>query len=211
MRTAWFFAIFLGGMLAGCKKEPEPARGSLVPKVAPASSLPAPAPAPTQSVGKVESFPLGITWEDPPGWTRLPGSSPVRKATYRAPRAANDKDDPELAVFYFGPGQGGSVEANVDRWIKQFTGLKGTAVRRENREANGLRQHTVAIKNGTFSSGMPGMPGASNTPKENFGLLGGIVEAPSGTYFFKLTGPAASVKAARPAFMKLLDSVKPTS
>jgi hypothetical protein len=207
MRTAWFFAIFLGGILAACKKEPEPAHGSpLLPKAAPATSLPAPVPA--LSAASAEAFPLGITWEDPPGWTRVPGSSAVRKATYRPPRAAGDKEDAELAVFYFGPGQGGSVEANVDRWIKQFTDLKSDAVRREDREAHGLRQHTVAISKGTFSSGMPG---ASNAPKKDYALLGGIVEAPSGTYFFKLTGPAASVAAARPAFMKLLDSVKTAS
>jgi hypothetical protein len=207
MRTGWFFAVFLGGVLAGCKKEPEPAHGSPALPHAPAASALS-LPTPIHSAGAAESFPLGVTWEDPPGWTRLPGGSAVRKATYRPPRAASDKEDSELAVFYFGPGQGGSVEANVDRWIKQFTGVKPDAVRREDREAHGLRQHTVAIGKGTFSSGMPG---ASSGTKADFGLLGGIVEAPSGTYFFKLTGPAASVAAARPAFIKLLDSVKPAS
>jgi hypothetical protein len=131
----------------------------------------------------------------------------MRKATYYPPRAAGDKDDPELAVFYFGPGQGGAIEANVDRWIKQFPDVKADSVRREQREANGLRQHTVEIANGTYSSGMPGGP---TQPKPGFALLGGIVEAPSGAYFFKMFGPKASVKAARDSFYKLLDSVKPT-
>ena len=109
-------------------------------------------------------------------------------------------------MFYFGPGQGGAIDANVDRWVKQFPDVKPDAVRREERQANGLRQHTVEISSGTFSSGMPGGP---TQPKPGFALLGGIVEAPSGAYFFKMTGPTASVKAARDAFYKLLDSIKP--
>lgn len=131
----------------------------------------------------------------------------MRKATYHPPRASADTEDPELAVFYFGPGQGGGIDANVDRWVKQFSDVKVDAVRREERSANGLRQHTVEIPSGTFSSGMPGGP---TQPKKGFALLGGIVEAPSGAYFFKMTGPSASVKAGRDAFYKLLDSVKPS-
>jgi hypothetical protein len=137
----------------------------------------------------------------------MPGASSMRKATYHLPRSGADTEDPELAVFYFGPSQGGGVEANIERWVKQFGDVKPSAVRREDLDASGLRVHTVEIERGTFSSGMPGGP----TGKSGFGLLGGIVEAPSGAYFFKVTGPSASVKAARPAFRKLLTSVKPTS
>ena len=129
----------------------------------------------------------------------------MRKAAFVVPKATGDAEDGELTVFYFGPGQGGSIDANVDRWVSQFSGTKPDDVKRANREANGLKQHTVEIAKGDFSSGMPG---SSPEPKKDFGLLGGIVVAPSGSYFFKLTGPSASVKAARPAFVKLLDSVK---
>jgi hypothetical protein len=129
----------------------------------------------------------------------------MRKATYRVPRASGDKEDGELAVFYFGPGQGGTVEANVQRWIAQFAGVPSGGVKRADRSAHGLRQHTVEIEKGSFSSGMPGGP---TKVKEGFGLLGGIVESPSGPYFFKLTGPSATVKASRETFLKLLDSVK---
>ena len=205
MRVSHLFPLFLAGVLFGCKKEPEPARGSPFVHPGPAVSAPKLA-APAAPTGMAEAHPVAVTWEDPAGWTRVQGSSPVRKATYRPPRAAGDKDDSELAVFYFGPGQGGGIEANVDRWIKQFQGVKPESVRREDRSANGLRQHTVEIDKGPFASGMPG---ANTEPRPDFGLLGAIVEAPSGAYFFKLTGPSASVKAARPAFLKLLDSVKP--
>lgn len=189
--------------LVACKKNPEPEpMPSLLTQ---GGSAPAPA-APADSTPPA-ALPLGVTWEDPSDWQRVTLNNPMRKATYRVPRTGNDKEDGELAVFYFGPGQGGSIEANVERWIKQFSGIQPDDVKRADRSAHGLRQHTVEIEKGTFSSGMPGGPAR---PKENFGLLGGIVVAPSGPYFFKLTGPSATVRAARESFLKLLDSVKPT-
>ena len=128
----------------------------------------------------------------------------MRKASFIVPRADGDSEDGELTVFYFGPGQGGSVDANVDRWIKQFGEVKPSDVRRADREANGLRQHTVELDSGTFSAGM----GAAGKPKDKFGLVGGIVESPSGAYFFKMTGPSKTIKKAKADFYKLLDSVK---
>jgi hypothetical protein len=160
------------------------------------------------SAAALQALPLGVTWEDPSGWQRVPTTSSMRKATYKVPRVKDDAEDGELAVFYFGPGQGGSIDANVDRWVKQFADVKPDGIRRENRTANGLRQHTVEIEKGTFASGMPGGPAQQ---KSNYGMLGGIVEAPSGAYFFKMTGPSATMKASREAFFKLLDSVKTTS
>ena len=63
------------------------------------------------------------------------------------------------------------------------------------------------VKN-TFASGMPGAPAV---PKPDYALLGAIVESPSGSYFFKLTGPSATVANQRDRFHGLLDSVRPDS
>jgi hypothetical protein len=41
-------------------------------------------------------------------------------------------------------------------------------------------------------------------------MVGAIVETPSLPYFFKMTGPAAAIRAARPAFDRLVDGVAPT-
>jgi hypothetical protein len=191
-------------LLFGCDKKPEPpAAAPLAPLLSAAPVQPkAPTPAPA---GSMQQEPLHITWLDPPSFKRVPPSNPMRKASYLVPRAAGDSEDGELTVFYFGPGQGGSIDANVDRWVKQFSDVKPGAERRADREANGLRQHTVELDSGTFSSGMPG---GATKPKANFGLVGGIVETPSGAYFFKLTGPANTVKQAKAEFYKLLDSIK---
>ena len=187
--------------LPGCKKTPEPTASN-----APSPLVPAPkaeTPAPASSVLP----PVEITWADPPGLKRVPPKSPMRKASYEVPKVSGDTEDGELAVFYFGPGQGGSIDANVDRWVKQFSGVSPGDVKRADRQANGLRQHTVEVQHGTFDAGQMSM-GASSGPKQNYALEGAIVEAPSGAYFFKMTGPAKTIAAAKPAFLQLLDSVR---
>ena len=45
--------------------------------------------------------------------------------------------------------------------------------------------------------------------RKGWSLLGAVVETSSSPYFFKMTGPTASVKAARGAFMALLDGLTP--
>jgi hypothetical protein len=131
----------------------------------------------------------------------------MRKATYVVPRAGADAEDGELAVSYFGPGQGGSIEANVDRWVKQFKDVPADRVRREDRTQNGMRVHVVEVSGGTFNANSMGHGGEKL--KKDYALLGAIVEAPSGVYFFKLTGPKKTVSGAKKTFDNLLASVKP--
>jgi hypothetical protein len=198
-------AMAAAGLLGlnGCKKpaEPEPATNEIaqsaqapVPPAVPAASA---APAPTERV----------SWAEPEVWRKVPSTSGMRKATYAVPKAAGDAEDGELAVFYFGPNMGGSIDANAERWIKQFSDVDPKQIKRDQRSANGLLQHTIEIPKGTYASGMPGAPA---TPKSGYALLGAIVETPVGNYFFKLTGPLKTVAGAREAFFKLLDSVKAT-
>lgn len=200
-------AVLSSSLCTACqKKTQEPSAQSGSPLIPSPSSAP-PAAAPTP-VGTAAQEPLHVTWVDPPSFRRVPPSNAMRKASYVVPRAEGDTEDGELTVFYFGPGQGGSIDANVDRWVGQFGSVKPGDVKRADREANGLRQHTVELESGTFSAGA-GM-GMSNAGKgkENYGLVGGIVESPSGPYFFKMTGPSKTVKQAKPEFYKLLDSIK---
>ncbi len=194
-------AMFL--LAWGCDKKDVPAVPS-APAAAPAAASAASgagmAPTPTRE--------LGIAFDDPPGWKRLTPSSAMRAASFEVPPAAGDPEAGDLGVFYFGPTQGGSLEQNVKRWRDSFPDVAEDKVKRSQRNPSGLLQHLVEIEDGTYSSGMPGAP---KTPKAGYALLGAIVEAPTGNYYFKLTGPKATVAAARPKFLSLLDSVKPKS
>ncbi len=154
----------LSGLALGlaCRKTPEPSGADSKP-----ASQASQSPRPAEHVPPAgpASPAVEITWVDPPGLRRVPPKSAMRKASYEVPRAAGDTEDGELAVFYFGPGQGGSIDANVDRWVKQFSGVSASDVKRADREANGLRQHTVEIQRGTFDAGSMA-PSGGKGPKK---------------------------------------------
>jgi hypothetical protein len=144
-----------------------------------------------------------VVWDDPPAWTRLEPANPARLTNYLVRRAPSDREDAEVGVFYFGPNEGGDPESNLERWLSQFTEAKRP--HRQNRVVNGMPQ-TIAEIEGTYASGMPGGPPGPSKP--GFRLEGAIVQTPSGLYFFKMTGPRATVLAARSAFFTMLDSVR---
>lgn len=144
----------------------------------------------------------GLSWAVPKGWT-AGEPRPMRAATYAVPAAKGDSEGGECAVFYFGAGQGGSIEDNVKRWSGQFEGGKPAATKKE--KVNGLDVTRVDAE-GTFQSG--GMMGPK-VAKPGFKLMGAIVEGKEGAVFFKFTGPAKTVDAAKKDFDALLKSVKP--
>ncbi len=143
----------------------------------------------------------GVTWNVPSRWKNA-GERPMRVATYIIPSA--DDSHAECAVFYFGSDQGGDVRSNIDRWLAQFenpsTPVEAT------REINGMRLTTVTTTGTFLAPSGPMME--SQGKKENYTLLAAIVGAPEGSVFFKLTGPAATVSAAKGEFDALLASLK---
>ena len=129
----------------------------------------------------------------------------MRLATYRVPKADGDREDGEVSVFHFEPGKGGDVKSNLERWEKQFSDVGKSNIRQNEKTIGGFSVHLLEIDKGTFASGMPGGP---SKPTPGYGLLGAIVETPAGNYFFKLTGPEKTVKAAQRTFFALLESIK---
>lgn len=159
-----------------------------------AATLPAVTPVRTESAG-------GILWTVPARWQSGQGSS-MRVATYAVPAKAGDPG--ECAVFFFGPGQGGSVDANVERWGKQFEGAPKPA--QTVTTVAGLRVTRAQVAGAYLAPGGPMMQ--STGKKTGYRLLGAIVEAPEGNVFFKLTGPAATVAAAEKEFDALVASAR---
>src|SRR5918996_731063 len=78
----------------------------------------------------------------PAGWVEEERTSSMRVAQYRLPKAEGDTEDASLVLYYFGQGQGGSVTANIDRWISQMKQPDGSPVKGAKDEqlvANGLK------------------------------------------------------------------------
>jgi hypothetical protein len=145
----------------------------------------------------------GLSWTPPGAW-KSAGQKPMRVATYTVPAAAGDNEAGECAVYYFGQGQGGGVQANLDRWVGQFQQASGK--RTGTKTIHGLNVTTVDVS-GTYM-GMGGPMAASHTAKNGYRLLGAIVEGPEGAVFFKFTGPAKTVAASQPTFDKMLETLK---
>jgi hypothetical protein len=150
----------------------------------------------------------GIKWTAPPAW-KAQAQRPMRAATYTVPRAAGDPEDGEVAVFYFGPGQGGGVDANIKRWIGQFDAPGGgpadKLAKTSKATVNGLPVTRIDLA-GTYkaSAGPMMQPGP---PKTGYRLLGAIAEGSQGAVFFKFTGPAKTVAAHQANFETLIKSV----
>ena len=147
----------------------------------------------------------GLKWTTPTAW-KTEGARPMRAATYTIPPTAGDTASAECVVYFFGAGQGGSVEANLDRWKGQMLtpGGKPADAKIAKRTIHGLAVTTIDAS-GDYS-GMGGPMASSKSLQNNYRLLGAIVEGPGGNVFIKFTGPAKTIAASQSEFEQLLNS-----
>lgn len=133
----------------------------------------------------------------------------MRAATYTIAPASGDNASAECGVYFFGPGQGGTIEANLDRWKGQFKGADGKVAPAQvaKRTVHGLTVTTIDAA-GEYS-GMGGPMAASSAPVPGYRLLGAIVAGPGGNVFVKFTGPAKTIAANQQKFEQLLSSFQP--
>jgi hypothetical protein len=137
-----------------------------------------------------------FTFTRPDNWKWIVPSSTMRKAQLEVPGTNQEKA--EITFFHFGPGQGGGVQANVNRWLGQFQGGPTS----QNEVTEGRTRIFYVQAAGTFQSGMPGGP---TTPLENYALLGAILaDEKSGDVFVKMTGPKAVVESASVLFPQMI-------
>lgn len=151
----------------------------------------------------------GVSWTAPTTWKTQP-QKPMRAATYTVPAAAGDSEDGECAVYYFGPGGAGSIEANVKRWIGQFRSPEGgpadSLAQRARADINGIAVTTLNVT-GTYL--FKPFPMAQRAiPKLRHRMFAAIVSAPEGAVFFKLTAPEKTATAAEADFRHMLQSLK---
>jgi hypothetical protein len=67
----------------------------------------------------------GLKWAPPAAWKAEEGSRPMRAATYTVLPASGDTANAECVVYFFGAGQGGSIDANLERWKGKIVGPDG--------------------------------------------------------------------------------------
>ncbi|MDQ2974344.1 MAG: hypothetical protein M3R69_02900 [Acidobacteriota bacterium] len=147
-----------------------------------------------------------LRFKMPEGWVSESPGSKMRVAQYKLPKADGDAEDASLVVYYFGPSQGGTVDANIDRWISQMEqpGGGSSKAKTETLTVHGLKVTTVDVA-GRYSAEMsPGS--ATHYNKPGFRLRGAVVETPKGFYFAKLVGPEKTVGHWNKAFSDYIKS-----
>lgn len=146
----------------------------------------------------------GLKWTASSRW-KSDAPRPMRAATYQVPAAAGDKEGGECVVYFFGAGQGGGVQANLDRWVTQFK--ESPKPKTGKQTINGLAVSTFDAA-GTYMQAVGGPMSGKTTDKPGYRMLGAIVEGPQANIFIKFTGPAKTVAASEKEFDALLKSFK---
>ena len=218
-------AVFLFGVSAACgnggeQSDPrpsdppaEPPPPATVPAVAERPDAPAPAIAQGEAgtgaaAGGATGTAAGVSWTVPARWETQPPRM-MRVATYLIPMAEGDDEPGECAVFFFGQGQGGSVDLNLQRWRDQFETESGGPPSPAERKStiNDLAVTTVSLA-GTYLASMGPMFQSGAVKKPGYRMLGAIIEAPEGNVFLKLTGPEKTVLGAEGEFQAFLNSLR---
>lgn len=151
-----------------------------------------------------------IKYDVPAGWTSRPPASSMRVAEFTLPKVAGDAEDGQLTVYYFG-GQGGTVQANLDRWIGQITqpdgrASKDVATTTTMKTTSGLSVALVDVSGTYVAEVTPGSKERLNKP--GFRLRAAVVETPTGPYFVKLTGPAKTIAKWNDSYLAFVKSLR---
>jgi hypothetical protein len=154
----------------------------------------------------------GLKSDVPASWKMQEPSNKFRAYQFAVPKAAGDKEDAELVIFYFGAGSGGSVNDNIKRWKGMFQPPEGKSiddVSKVEKFKVGAVELTYLDVQGTYLSKFPPFdPNAKVTKKDNYRRLGVVFASENGPYFITLTGPGRTVEANKKAFDDWLKAFK---
>jgi hypothetical protein len=165
---------------------------------------------PSSSSAQSQNAAGELRYKVPDGWIVEKSTSNMRVAQYKLPKIAGDTDDAFLVLYYFGQGQGGTPQANIDRWIDQMKQPDGSSskdkARTEALTVNGLQVTTVDVL-GNYSGGMS-QDSAPKDSKAIYRLRAAIIDTQKGSYFVKLTGPEKTVGHWEQAYGEYLKSLE---
>jgi len=155
---------------------------------------------PSASTLQPVAFRVGpLRFDRPESWQWVKPSGAFRTAQLE--KKAPDGTPLIITFSRFPAGEGGSVHANIDRWISQFTQTTGTP-EVISHAGTGCPFTLVRIL-GTMKGGVPGGP-AKELPQAM--LRGAILEADGELVMVKLAGPASAVRSGEKDFEALISA-----
>jgi hypothetical protein len=144
------------------------------------------------------SFPKPATWQ----W-QLP-TMQFRTLQYSVPGpGGEDGGAAELVISLFAGGDGGPIDANIERWVRQFRASDGGPITpiREDITVAGMKVALIELK-GSYQ----GMGAAAPRPGQM--QFGAIVQAPDRNVFLRLNGPERTVELQRKDFRAMIDGLR---
>ena len=151
-----------------------------------------------------------LKYDAPAGWVSKTPSSSMRVAEFTLPHVPGDAEDATVTVYFFG-GQGGTVQANLDRWIGQMAqpdgkASKDVAATSTLKTKSGLAVTMVDVSGTYVAEVTPGSKDKFNKP--GFRQRAAVVETPGGPHFVKLIGPAKTVAKWDDSFLAFVKSLR---
>lgn len=142
----------------------------------------------------------------PEAWASVDRGSPILEHELAVPPPDGADSAPARLTMM---SAGGSVDANLARWLGQFQETDGGADRSDatidKTEVAGMTA-TLLDLSGTYLEGRPFGP---KTPRAGYRMVAAIVEhSPNRSYFFKLIGPEETVAPAAEPFRTLVESIR---
>lgn len=136
----------------------------------------------------------------PEGWKTVRPSVRIIEHEFAAPA----KEEGGTAGRATLMGAGGGVEANVERWKKQFAKLTADEAKEE--KIAGQTVHIIELKGDYKDQRGPFAPAVL---KEDYTVLGAIVVTDKlGDYFLKLYGPSETISENKEKFTGMVKSLK---
>ena len=142
----------------------------------------------------------------PAEWEKVKPTSNIIEYEFNVPASEGDESPSRVTVM----GAGGSIEANIDRWIGQFSQPDGGNTKErakiEKKPLAGQEIHRVDLS-GTYDDSRG--PFQKGVKRPDYRMLAAIIKTKdSGNYFVKFYGPAKTVGDQAKSFETMIGSLK---
>jgi hypothetical protein len=145
----------------------------------------------------------GLRAPKPAEWIWTKPTVQFRTLQYAVPGEGDSTKQAELIVSVFLAGDGGPLDANIERWRGQFrVGEKAPEAKRTQKQIGPLKVELVELEGEYLAMGAP-------APKKDQMQLAAIVQASGRNVFFRIIGPKETIEKNRSDFMKMIDGLMP--
>jgi len=149
----------------------------------------------------------GVELTFPENWQRKPPENRIVEYEFAAPASEGEKDPGRVTVM----GAAGSIDANIERWIGQFSQPDGGDTHKvakiKESKIGGVDVHVVDIS-GTYKDNRGPFSGIPAVERPKYRMLAAIISGKKGNYFVKFYGGQQTVSDNEKAFQKMIDSLK---